>query len=153
MPVWIIHLFATKELNQVFLVLTLMTLPVWLMMLLLPTSGFTRRLAHPFFLPPLYALVWAYLFYLMLTITGTPRVNIDAANYKDARGLIRHPFIFLMFWCQMQVINLFVGTILFQKANKMKMLIPGELIATWFAAPLGLFFFSLRLWFGGLLRR
>lgn len=146
MPVWVINIFASEELNRVFVLLTLMTLPVWLLMLLAPSSRTVRRIAHPYFLPPLYAGVWFYLIYLMLTITGTPQVDMQTAGYKEARGLVRHPFVFLMVWCQLQVVNLFVGCILLQKANERKIVIPGELIATWFAAPLGLFFFSLRLW-------
>lgn len=145
MPVFLVDLFGSRQLEQAFLLVTGMTVPVWLCLILAPNWRGTKLLGHPFFVPALLVLVWLYLLTQMMAVTGLPTVRSDQAVYHASRALARHPFIFLVAWAQIQIANLFVGCVIYQEGQRRGIGVPGELLMCAFFGPLGLLAWLLRL--------
>ena len=143
MPVWMVELFGNARLNQAFLYLNLMVVPFWLSMLLFPGNPVVRRLANPFFVPAVLAVVYLYAVYLLVTITGVP--PLVGIELRAMRKFIDHPLVFLVVWSHYLVIDLFLGMVIFQDACKRKIRAPVELLLCWFFGPVGLLAYVTRL--------
>jgi len=148
MPIWLIELFGAKELDAAFLSIALMTAPVWMAMIAFPRSVWLRKIAQPWLLAPLFSLALVLILLESYQSAAWPAV-IPEANYQSARTFARHPVAFLVLFCNLQVINLFVGMMMYQKSVKSGFRAPVELTLCWFLGALALIPFGLRL----LLRR
>ncbi len=126
MPIWLIEYFAADDLNALFVFIAVMTVPIWVGMIFFAKSKWTRRIAQPFLITPFYCgllllLLWkAY----DASILPDPIVN---ATYESARDFSDHPIAFLILFCNYQILNLFLGTMMFQHANKRGFHAPIEL--------------------------
>ncbi len=135
MPLWIIETFGHQELTFAFWLITLMTAPFWLAMILLPGNRMVRRLCHPLLFP---FLLCGILLYLYWTAWGMGLPDISGHQYRDFRPFVRHPLVFLSLWCKVMILNLFLGMVLFREANRSGIRIPLELILAWITGPLAL---------------
>lgn len=135
MPLWIIETFGHGDLTRAFWLITGMTVPFWLAMLLLPRSRLIQRLCHPLLFPFLLCGILVYMYWSAWSI-GLPAVG--GHDYHDIRPLIRHPLFFLSLWCKVMILNLFLGMVLFRDASSRGMRIPVELILAWAFGPLAL---------------
>lgn len=139
-----IETFGKTELNQAFWLVLLMTAPVWLLMLFFPSKSWTRVLANPFLFPVLLLGVLGYLYYLLWQL-GVPSIPQNV-QFEASRNFVQHPIVWLIAFCKLQILNLFLGTVLFREAHRMGMrMIPLELLTCWFFGPLGLLVFILHL--------
>jgi hypothetical protein len=148
MPVWLIEVFGSGDLDRTFILILLMTAPVWVAMIAWPQGKVVRILAQPLLLPPLYAIVLFILLWKshQAAILPDPYAPI---SYESARQFSRHPVSFLALFCNLQILNLAVGTLIYQKSMRCGMRAPVELLLCWFIGAVALIPFALRL----LLRR
>lgn len=123
--------------------MNLVVAPFWLAMILLPQSAFVRRISHPFFAPALVGVVYLYAVYLLVTVTGVPR--LAGLELKSVRLLVSHPLVFLAVWAHYLAINLFVGMSLFRHAVSRRIDARVELVLCWLVGPVGLMAYVLRL--------
>lgn len=150
MPGWTIELLAGEKLNRAFWIIMLMPVPVWLMVIVLPGQRWVRHIAHPFLFPVLMLIPLFYLYRELWLLGGI--VWPGGIGYSEASNVVVHPIGFLILWCQVQTLHLFLGLVVFQDACKRGLQIPGELIACWVLGPVGLLVYLLRLLIGRLFR-
>jgi len=143
-----IDYFGARQLDSSFFYLLFMTAPVWIAMIALPRNRLVHVVASPFLAPLFFLPVLFYIFWQAQAEALLPAVPTQA-DYQSARAFARHPIAFLALFCKLQILNLFLGTVLFQKARAVKISVPVELLICWFIGPLALLPFSVRL----LLRR
>jgi hypothetical protein len=148
MPIWLIDFLGARDLDSAFILIALMTLPAWLGMIVFPQTRIVRTLAHPLVLPPLYCVVLIMLLWKSYDASLLPG-PIGALSYSAAKGFTRHPVAFLAFFCNLQIMNLALGTFIYQKAQRSALRAPVELLLCWFVGAPALIPFAVRL----LLRR
>ncbi len=149
MPIWLIETFGAHDLERAFLSIALMTAPAWIAMVFFSRQGWVQSLAQPFILAPLYALVLVYVLWMSYDASLLPGSIETDVSYTAAQDLSRHPMVFLALFCNWQVLNLAIGTVIFQKAQRSGFKASFELVFCWLFGALALLPFSLRL----LLRR
>ena len=146
MPIWLIEIFAAKDLDAAFLWIALMTAPLWIAMIAFPDWPQLRHLAQPWVVVPLFSFVLVLLLLKSYQANALPALFVEA-NYQSAQSFVRHPITFLVLFCNLQIINLFVGVMIYQKALKSGFRAPFELTLCWFLGALALIPFGLRLLF------
>jgi hypothetical protein len=148
MPIWLIEIFGSKDLNNTFVFILLMTAPVWLLMIFLHDQNWVRKLAQPYLLAPLYCIVLFVLLWRsqQSAILPDPFAPI---SYESAQNFARHPISFLALFCNLQILNLTVGACMYQKARRLRMRVPVELLLCWLLGAVALVPFLLRLIFTG----
>ncbi|TVP79871.1 MAG: DUF4281 domain-containing protein [Puniceicoccaceae bacterium] len=144
MPIWLIELFGARDLNNAFLFLALMTAPLWIAMIAFPRMRYLRQVAQPWVVIPLYSVVLAVMLWKSYEAGMLPRWT-PGVSYDAAQSLARHPIAFLVLFCNLQIINLFVGMMMYQKAIRSGFNAPIELTLCWFLGALSLIPFGLRL--------
>jgi hypothetical protein len=144
MPIWLIEVFGSGDLDRTFVVILTMTAPVWVAMIAFPQASVVRFLAQPFLVPPLYCVVLMMLLWKshQAAILPDPYAPI---SYESARDFSRHPISFLALFCNLQILNLTVGTLIYQKSMRSGMRAPVELLLCWFIGAVALIPFALRL--------
>lgn len=144
MPIWLIEIFGSGDLNRTFVLILLMTAPVWLLMIFLHESSWVRKLAQPYILPPLYCIV----LFVLLWKSHQSAILPDPfapVSYESAKDFARHPISFLALFCNLQILNLTVGMCMFQKARSVRMRIPVELLLCWLFGAIALVPFGFRM--------
>jgi hypothetical protein len=144
MPIWLIDLFGARQLDDTFLMIALMTAPAWIGMICFPNLRLVRVLAHPLVLPPLYSVVVLLLLWKSYQASLLPD-PIAELNYTAAQGLARHPVAFLTFFCNFQIMNLILGSMMYQKTLRSRFRAPVELLLCWFIGAPVLIPFVIRL--------
>lgn len=144
MPIWLIETFGSGHLDSTFLLILLMTAPVWIAMIALPDSRVVRSLAQPFLLTPLFCVVLFILLWKSHQSAVLPNPYAPI-TYESAREFSRHPISFLAIFCNLQILNLAVGTVIYQKAMRSGMRVPVELLLCWFVGAVAVIPFALRL--------
>ncbi len=144
MPVWLIEIFGSRDLNNTFIFILLMTAPIWLLMILFDEASWVRKLAQPHILPPLYCLLLAVLLFKshQSVILPDPLAPI---SYESAKDFSRHPISFLALFCNLQILNLTVGMYMYQKACSVQVRIRVELLLCWFVGAIALVPFTIRM--------
>lgn len=144
MPIWLIELFGARDLDAAFLVIALMTAPVWIAMIAFPKMRYLRQVAQPWLVVPLFAAVLVVLLWKSYHAAVFPEI-VATASYEGARSFAEHPIAFLVLFCNLQIINLFMGVMMYQKALRCGFRAPVELTLCWFLGALALIPFGLRL--------
>lgn len=144
MPIWLIEIFGSKDLNSTFILILLMTAPVWIAIIAMPHFKLVRSFAQPLILPPIYCFVLCILLWKSYETSLLPD-PLAAASYDAAKEFARHPVAFLALFCNLQILNLFVGTWIYQRANRAGFDVPVELFLCWLLGALALLPFCLRL--------
>ena len=145
MPVWIVEVFGSRELNLLFWSVTASTSPFWILMLFFPKSGMTRFFCRPWIAPPLLAIVYVYLLYLAEDLTGLPKVK--GVEMSSVRRFWGHPILFIALWMHRMAMDLFVGIVMFRVGRYRLRMVSIELWLTWILGPVGMIVFALRYWF------
>jgi hypothetical protein len=127
MPIWLIEILGARSLDNTFLIIALMTVPAWLAMIVFPKAKIVLQLAHPLVLPPIYSVVLLVLLWEFYQSSFLPK-QVDEVSYDAAKDIVRHPAAFLALFCNFQVINLALGTMIFQKAKRCGIRAPFELL-------------------------
>ena len=144
MPIWLIEIFGARDLNVAFLVIASMTAPLWIAMIVFPGAKYLRQIAQPWVVVPLYSVVLVVLLWKSYESALLPHWT-PGVDYESAQSLARHPIAFLVLFCNLQIINLFVGVMIYQKALRSGFKAPIELTLCWFLGALSLIPFGLRL--------
>jgi len=144
MPIWLIELFGARDLDAAFLVIALMTSPFWIAMIAFPNARYLRQIAQPWGVVPLYTAVLLVLLWKSYHAAALPEV-VSTASYDVARSFAQHPIAFLVLFCNLQIINLFMGVMIYQKAMRSGFRAPVELTLCWFLGALALIPFGIRL--------
>ena len=144
MPVWLIETFGGRDLQNAFFFIGFMTLPVWLLMICFPRSAITRRLARPWLVVPLYVCVLFVILWKSYHASLLPAIPLSF-GYAGAQELMSHPIIFLVLFCNLQIINLFMGVMIYKKAVQCGFRAPVELFFCWLLGAIALVPFCLRL--------
>jgi len=139
---WLIELFAHKTLTQALWGILAMTAPFWGIMLLPIRARWVKLLASPYCGPVLLSFVLLYFFYLALSV-GPPELP-QGFDYRNSKAFVAHPMVLLLLVCNIQILHLFLGTIIFREAKKRKMKVQAELLLTWVLGPVGWLCFVLR---------
>lgn len=144
MPIWLIENFGSGQLDRTFILILLMTAPVWLAMIVMPQSRMLRFVAQPFLLTPFYCTVLFVLLWKshQSAVLPDPYAPI---SYESARQFSRHPIAFLALFCNLQILNLTVGMMIYQKALRSGMRVPVELLLCWTIGAVAVIPFALRL--------
>lgn len=140
----LIEIFGAASLDQAVLYLLLMTAPVWLGMLLFPHRRTVVVLANPLVAPLLYLPVLFYIVWTAREQSLLPALTV-AADYRSTSQFVRHPVVFLSLLCKLQILNLMVGTLIYQRARSSGMRAPVEIVIAWGTGPVALLPFVLRL--------
>ncbi len=143
MPVWVIELFGSQQLNQAFWLINGMVAPFWILMILFPYNKWIRWICHPFFVPALLGLFYLYLVYLLITVTGIP--PLAGLEVRALRRFMDHPIVFLVIWAHYMTVDLFLGMAIYQHAVRRRITVPFELILSWLFGPAGLVAYMIRL--------
>lgn len=144
MPVWLIESFGARELQNAFLFIALMTSPVWLLIIFFPGKSATRAVAQPWLMVPVYVGVLFAILWKSYEASLLP-VFLVKPDYGGAQELASHPIIFLVLFCNLQIINLFMGVMIYQKAMRSGFRAPIELFLCWMLGAVALVPFGLRL--------
>jgi hypothetical protein len=144
MPIWLVDWLGGRQLDAAFGYLLFMTAPVWIVMIALPRNRLVAVIAQPFVAPLLYLPVLFYILWHARSVGFLP-AWIDSADYRSARTFARHPVAFLAIFCKLQILYLFVGTVIYQKARALRMNVTMELFIAWFLGLVALLPFSIRL--------
>ena len=117
-----------------FGLVSLVTLPWWLAMLLFPTSSATTRwVTSPL---PYFVLAVTYgLFLISSLLSGDGPASLEAS---DLASSFASPLGFLTVWTHMLALDLFAGTWLFRDAKYYGVTPRLSLLLTWWFGPLGL---------------
>lgn len=144
MPIRLIEFFGARDLGLSFVILSTMTLPFWIGMIFFGRSSLVVRCAQPFlactvYCGVLFSLLWkAY----QASILPAPMIY---ATYDSAKGFFEHPIAFLVLFCNLQILNLFLGTMMYRKALKHGFTAPIELALCYVLGVVALVPFTVRL--------
>jgi hypothetical protein len=144
MPIWLIETFGAKDLEAAFLLIALMTAPFWIAMIAFPHAPYLRQVAQPWVTVPLYTVVLVVLLWKAYQASALP-IMISDASYDAAQSFAKHPIAFLVLFCNLQIINLFMGVMIYQKAMRCGFRAPVELLICCFLGALALIPFCIRL--------
>ncbi len=127
MPIWLIDALGARDLDNAFLMIALMTVPVWIGMICLPDARVVRVVAQPLIVTPIYCAVLFVLLWKCYQASLFPD-PMKEISYSAAQGLARHPVAFLAFYCNFQIMNLALGTLMYQKTLRAGFRAPVELL-------------------------
>lgn len=144
MPIWLIEIFGARDLDAAFLMIALMTAPLWVAMIAFPKAPYLKHIAQPWVVVPLFSSVMIVLLWKSYESALLPQWT-PGVDYESAKSLARHPVAFLVLFCNLQILNLFVGVMIYQKALRSGFRAPVELLLCWFLGALSLIPFGLRL--------
>jgi hypothetical protein len=144
MPIWLIEYFGAKDLDKTFIFIAFMTTPFWIGMIFFPKLKLLRRLARPYVIAPVYCSVLFLIIWKAYEASILPDPTVTA-TYDSARAFSEHPITFLLLFCNFQILNLFLGTMMFQKAIKGGFRAPVELLLCCFLGAFALVPFAARL--------
>lgn len=144
MPIWLIELFGARDLDAAFLVIALMTAPFWIAMIAFPGAPYLRQVAQPWLVVPLFTSVLVVLLWKSYQSAVLPDI-VSTASYDAAITFAQHPIAFLVLFCNFQIINLFMGVMIYQKAMRCGFRAPVELTLCWLLGALALIPFGIRL--------
>jgi len=138
-----IELFGGAQISRAFWTMNLVVLPFWAAMIFFPRQRWVEWLCHPFLAPAVLGVVYLYVVYLLVTVTGVP--PLSGLEVRALRDFVNHPLVFLVVWAHYLAVDLFLGMVLYRDACRRKMWIPIELILCWILGPVGLLAYVLRL--------
>ena len=144
MPIWFIELFGAGDLDTTFMVIAVMTFACWVAVVGFPSAPYVRQVAQPWLVVPLFTVILLLLIWKSYHAASLPEIK-SIANYVSVRNFANHPISFLILFCNLQIINLFMGVMIYQKAMRSGFRAPVELTLCWFLGALALIPFGIRL--------
>ena len=141
------------SLEIIYQVVNIGVIPLWLMLVFLPTSKFTNLFINNLFIPTVLALTYGYIVYQQIYPLGLEE-NIDfdiiLKNFNLYQGLpqlmelMDNELFVLIFWIHFLSLSLFLGHWISRDALKYnihKFIVFFPLILTYFTGPVGLCFY------------
>ena len=144
MPIWLIEVYGAADLDATFIAIALMTAPLWIAMIGFPSAPYLRLVAQPWLAVPLFAVILLVLLWKSFKAGSMPEI-ILSVDYEAARNFANHPIAFLILFCNLQIVNLFMGVMIYQKAMRSGFRAPLELLLCWFLGAIALIPFCIRL--------
>jgi len=144
MTIWLVEFFGQNDLEGAFLWILLMTAPGWVLMLFLPENRFVKLALQPFIVPPVYCFVLFYILWAAYRASLAPEL-LEGVSYSHMKKFTSHPVTYLALYCNWQILNLAIGTMIYQKAMRVGLRAPIELILCWALGAPALLVFQLRL--------
>ncbi len=142
MPVWIVELFGSTRLNNLFWLVTFSTTPFWIILIFFGNRKWAKKWIDPWVIPPVLVLIYLYCIYLLVDVTDIP--NMPDATMKGVRGLWKQPFLFNALWAHRLIMDLFCGILMSRSEVCRGVWGRMILIVTWFFGPVGLLFFMIK---------
>ena len=102
MPIWLIEFFGASDLDLAFVLIAVMTAPIWLAMILCPQARLTQAIAQPLLVGLCFAVLLVILLWKSYAAAGFPDL-ILYLRYDDAQQFARHPVAFLVLFCNLQL--------------------------------------------------
>ena len=146
MPIWLIEFFGASDLDLAFVLIAVMTAPIWLAMILCPQARLTQAIAQPLLVGLCFAVLLVILLWKSYAAAGFPDL-ILYLRYDDAQQFARHPVAFLVLFCNLQILNLVLGTVIYKQAQRARIGAHIELVLCWLLGAIALLPFALRLFF------
>jgi len=109
-----------------------------------PSAPYLRQVAQPWLVVPLFTVILLVLLWKSYHVGSMPEI-ISSLDYESARNFANHPIAFLILFCNLQIVNLFMGVMIYQKAMRSGFRAPLELILCWFLGAIALIPFCIRL--------
>ncbi len=144
MPIWLIELFGERDLDLAFVLIAVMSAPVWFAMILWPHAKLTRMVGQPLPVGLAYCMVLLVLLWKSYAAAAFPDPLVHV-SYEGAQAFTRHPVAFLALFCNLQILNLVLGTVIYNKAERIHMRVPVELALCWLLGAVALLPFAVRL--------
>ena len=127
--------------ENIFLISNWGVIPLWLLLILSPNSGFTRFIVHTVMIPFILASAYIFIAYRIF-LDGNFLDGFEL--YSGLDGLysaFSNETILLIFWLHFLAISLFAGAWIVRDARKYlipKIITIPSLILTYFSGPVGL---------------
>lgn len=144
MPVWLVEIFGSSRINNLFWFISLSSAPFWLVMLFFPRKEWAKRLCNPWLVPPLLVLIYLYTFYLLITVTSIP--DIPDIDQRGMRRFWHHPFLFMALWSHRSIMDLFCGMMMYRYGQRFIQHLRWILVLTWVSGPIGLAVYAMVYW-------
>jgi len=131
-------------------------IPLWLLIILAPSSKITQGLVNNLFIPFIMALTYGYLAFEQIYPSGTfddfiKKDPLDVLNnfklylgLDELMSLMDNTLFVLIFWIHFLALSLFLGIWIAKDAIKQginKFIVIFPLILTYFSGPVGLFLY------------
>ena len=144
MPIWLIEWFGAVDLDAIFIFIALTKAAFWIAMIGFPSAPYLRQVAHPWLVVPIFTVILLVLLLKSFHAGSMPGI-ITSVGCEAARKFANHPIAFLILFCNLQIANLFMGVVIYQKAMRSGFRALVELILCWFLGALALNPFCMRL--------
>ncbi|MCA9622294.1 MAG: DUF4281 domain-containing protein [Myxococcales bacterium] len=125
------------DLDLLFEVANVSTLPAWLLLLVAPRWAGTRRLVHSILMPLLLAAAYALLLFSDMGGGG----EASMFSLRGVMAIFDKPQTTIAAWIHYLVFDLFVGAWIVRDAERRgqsRLLVTPCLLGTWFFGPVGL---------------
>ncbi len=135
--------------DQIFNGANVFVLPFWLLMVVLPNWGMTRKVMQSFIPFVILALVYLYLF--INSITPESAAALSNPQLKDIAQFFSDETIAATGWVHFLVMDLFIGRYIYWQGQETGVWTIHSLLICLFAGPIGLLSHILTCWITGLL--
>ena len=134
--------------DQIFNGANLFVLPFWLLMMVLPNWGITRKIMASFIPFAVLALVYIYLF--INSINPESAAALSNPQLQDIAQFFSDETIAATGWVHFLVMDLFIGRYIYWQGQETGVWTIHSLIFCLFAGPIGLLSHILTTWISGL---
>ena len=138
--------------EMIYLWINFGILPLWLLLIFLPSSNLCKILVNSFLIPLLFSIAYIYVIYQIILLE-IPILNIFTLylGIDDLYALFADEAFLLIFWLHFLTLNLFLGSWVSRdgvKYNIPKKIIFLPLVLIYFTGPVGLtLYWILRIFF------
>jgi hypothetical protein len=130
--------------TQLFNVSNLFVLPFWMLMILLPNWGVTKKVMESFI--PFVVLAGVYIYFFVGAITPESAQALSSPELADLAKAFSDEKVMATGWTHYLVMDLFVGRWIYWEGQRMGIWTIHSLILCLFAGPVGLLSHLVTVW-------
>jgi hypothetical protein len=138
------NLLSLLTLENIYLIANWGVIPFWLLLIVLPNHRITNFFVQSIIIPLLLGAGYAYLSY-NIYLNGNIFQGFELYSGLDGLySMFSNETLLLIFWLHFLAISLFTGAWIVRDSNKYfipKIITIPSLILTYFAGPIGIFFY------------
>ena len=138
------NLLSLLTLENIYLIANWGVIPFWLLLIVLPNHRITNFFVQSIIIPLLLGAGYAYLSY-KIYLNGNIFQGFELYSGLDGLySMFSNETLLLIFWLHFLAISLFTGAWIVRDSNKYfipKIITIPSLILTYFAGPIGIFFY------------
>ena len=138
------NLLSLLTLENIYLITNWGVIPFWLLLIVLPNHRITNFFVQSIIIPLLLGAGYAYLSY-NIYLNGNIFQGFELYSGLDGLySMFSNETLLLIFWLHFLAISLFTGAWIVRDSNKYfipKIITIPSLILTYFAGPIGIFFY------------